>query len=42
MWDRGYDQMVAEIKARFGFELESSTTPAGGAWSTRHGWRATP
>lgn len=26
MWDRGYDQMVAEIKARFGFELELYNT----------------
>ena len=29
MWDRGYDQMVAEIKARFGFELELYNT---GGW----------
>lgn len=29
MWDRGYDQMVAEIKSRFGFELELYNT---GGW----------
>ena len=29
MWDRGYDQMVAEIKTRFGFELELYNT---GGW----------
>ena len=29
MWDRGYDQMVAQIKARFGFELELYNT---GGW----------
>lgn len=29
MWDRGYDQLVADMKARFGFELELYNT---GGW----------